>query len=283
MADQSRWHYRHLPYIPFTVTFISVGPNTVDDVSGFIDIVNTLLSETDEARPKTLSTSYGFNEPDLPVSLAINICNAYMQLAAAPLYCSLRVMAAAIGGIQSVTCDAFFPTAPSGCPFVTSVGGTTGVPEVAASLSGGGFSNYHTVPDYQAADVAAYISSIGDQYSGLYNASGRGYPDISGQAESVEIAWMGSFWLVDGTSCSTPIVASIIALVNDRLIAAGKPVLGFLNPFLYSAAGRAAFTDITSGTNPGCDTDGFSAKVGWDPVTGLGTPNFDLLLTAVGL
>jgi subtilase family serine protease len=54
--------------------------------------------------------------------------------------------------------------------------------------------------------------------------------------------------LVDGTSCASPIFASMIALVNDRLLAAGKPVLGFLNPFLYSTTGRASFTDVTSGT-----------------------------------
>ncbi|KAJ7710689.1 peptidase S8/S53 domain-containing protein, partial [Mycena rosella] len=80
--------------------------------------------------------------------------------------------------------------------------------------------------------------------------------------------------LVEGTSAASPISASIFALVNDKLIAAGKPVLGFLNPFLYSAAGRAAFADVTYGTNPGCNTDGFSASTGWDPVTGLGTPNY---------
>ncbi|KAJ7452721.1 hypothetical protein B0H11DRAFT_283160 [Mycena galericulata] len=75
----------------------------------------------------------------------------------------------------------------------------------------------------------------------------------------------------------------MVALVNDRLIAAGKPVLGFLNPFLYSPAGKASFTDVTSGSNPGCNTNGFSASPGWDPVAGLGTPNFDLLLSALGL
>lgn len=49
-----------------------------------------------------------------------------------------------------------------------------------------------------------------------------------------------------GTSCSTPIFASIIALLNDELVAAGKSPLGFLNPWLYSTA-ASAFKDITSG------------------------------------
>ena len=54
---------------------------------------------------------------------------------------------------------------------------------------------------------------------------------------------------VGGTSASSPTFASIIALINDKLIAAGKPVLGFLNPFIYSTA--HAFTDVTVGRNTG--------------------------------
>ncbi|KAJ7029718.1 family S53 protease-like protein [Mycena alexandri] len=265
------------------VTFLSVGENNNDDVDGFVDIVNFLLTEPDGVRPTVLTTSYGFNEEDLPASLAINICNAYMQLGAVGTSVFFASGDGGVSGIQSTSCTTFVPTAPSVCPFVTSVGGTAGAPQSAAGLSGGGFSNYFTTPDYQAADVASYLSSIGTQYSGLYNASGRGFPDIAATAENVEIAWEGSFWTVDGTSCATPISASIFALVNDRLIAAGKPVLGFLNPFLYSETGRAAFNDITSGSNPGCNTEGFSAEAGWDPVTGLGTPDFNKLLTAVGL
>ncbi|KAJ7787274.1 family S53 protease-like protein [Mycena olivaceomarginata] len=70
---------------------------------------------------------------------------------------------------------------------------------------------------------------------------------------------------VDGTSCSTPTFASIVALLNDGLVAAGKAPLGFLNPFLYSAAGRATLNDIRTGNNPGCNTNGFPATTGWDP------------------
>lgn len=38
------------------------------------------------------------------------------------------------------------------------------------------------------------------------------------------------------------------------------------------------FHDITSGNNPGCGTKGFPVAAGWDPVTGLGTPNYPQLL-----
>ncbi len=60
-------------------------------------------------------------------------------------------------------------------------------------------------------------------------------------------------------------VAGIISLLNDYLISNGKAPLGFLNYWLYSD-GLAGLNDITSGSNPGCKTDGFSAITGWDPV-----------------
>lgn len=47
---------------------------------------------------------------------------------------------------------------------------------------------------------------------------------------------------------------------------------------IYTPAFSEAFNDITTGNNPGCDTNGFLAEPGWDPVTGLGTPNFSKLL-----
>ncbi|KAJ7612282.1 family S53 protease [Roridomyces roridus] len=266
------------------VTFISVGNNTQDGVSGFIDIVNAILTMPVGKRPTVLSTSYGFNEQDLPVPLAVAMCNAYMQLGAAGISAIFASGDGGVGGVQSTTCTQFVPSAPGGCPFITSVGGTTNVPPHAASLfSSGGFSNYFPTPSYQTADVTKYVDSLGTLYQGLYNKSGRGFPDVSAASHDIEIVWEGDVTFVDGTSCASPIFASIIALVNDRLIAAGKPVLGFLNPLLYSTQGRSAFTDVTSGNNPGCNTNGFSATAGWDPVTGLGTPNFDALLTAVGL
>ncbi len=78
--------------------------------------------------------------------------------------------------------------------------------------------------------MASYLSTLGNTNAGLFNASGRAFPDIAAQGENVEINWQNQFGLVGGTSCSSPIFASIISLVNDRLIAAGQPVLGFLNP-----------------------------------------------------
>ena len=60
--------------------------------------------------------------------------------------------------------------------------------------------------------------------------------------------------------------AGVVSLLNDYLISKGKSPLGFLNPLIYSKA-ASGFNDITSGSNPGCGTNGFSAGKGWDPVS----------------
>ncbi|KAJ7624615.1 family S53 protease [Roridomyces roridus] len=266
------------------VTFISVGPDNPDGVLGAIDIVDAILSQPPETRPTVLTTSYNILEEAIPLSVDVSGRRRHFK---AYRYCFLREMsklihvAGGVGGTtQNTSCTTFLPTFSGGCPFITAVGGSTGLPpQVAASFSDGGFSNYFPTPRYQVEDVASYVTSLGQQYSGLYNASGRGYPDVAAQAVDVAITWQGVTGHGSGTSAASPIFASIIALVNDRLIGAGRPVLGFLNPFLYSPGGRAAFTDVVSETK----SSGFSASPGWDPVTGLGTPNFDRLLAAVGL
>lgn len=86
---------------------------------------------------------------------------------------------------------------------------------------------------------------------------------------------MGSGTLTYGTSLSAPIWASLLTIINEDRLAAGQPSVGFVNPVLYANPG--AFFDITQGTNPGCGTQGFPASPGWDPSTGLGTPNFPRL------
>ncbi|KAF9034002.1 family S53 protease [Hymenopellis radicata] len=261
------------------VVFISVGDDNTDGVSGFIDVFDYLTAEDEP--PAVISTSYGFNEPELSSSLLTRMCNGYMALGARGVSILFASGDGGVSGVQSQSCTTFVAEFPSGCPYQTSVGATTGVNEVVATFTGGGFSNFFSRPSYQDADVSAYLTTLGSTYSGKYNASGRGFPDIAAQGQRVEIFYRGSAGLVSGTSASTPIFASIISLINDRLVAAGKPVLGFLNPFIY--ANPQAFFDITSGSNPGCNTNGFSAGTGWDPTTGLGTPNFDALLTAAGL
>ncbi|KAJ7290164.1 family S53 protease [Mycena rebaudengoi] len=262
------------------VTFVSVGTRTQDGADeGFLDILTALIAQP--APPQVLTTSYGFSkETDLSKALTFAMCDSYAQVSVSILFASGDGGVASTPG-NSCTGKPFLPTFPT-CPFVTLVGATVGSsPETGAGLSAGGFSNYFPQQTWQATVVQNYIAGIGSEYAGLYNTTGRGYPDVSASGENVLIVSGGSTGLVGGTSCSSPIFASVIGLLNDELLNAGKPVLGFLNPWLY--ANPQAFNDITAGSNPGCGTSGFPAKAGWDPVTGLGSPNYAAMRTAAGL
>lgn len=174
-------------------------------------------------------------------------------------------------GDSGATCvnGMFTPNWPAASPYVTSVGGTHGSqPEAAVGLSSGGFSNRYGTPAWQADAVKTYLAGPNVPNRSQFNASGRGFPDVAAQATSFMVISNGIPMPVDGTSCASPTAAGVFSLLNDLRLAAGKPPLGFLNPFLYQTA--AALNDITTGANGGCRAKaGFPAVTGWDPVTGL--------------
>jgi tripeptidyl-peptidase-1 len=188
----------------------------------------------------------------------------------------------------------FKPDFPGGSPYHTSVGGTDFAErsvigeETTWSDGGGGFSDHFDIPAYQAAAVASFknISAAAGLLppQTMWNNTGRGYPDVAalgGQKNPYCVVAGGRFEGVAGTSASTPVVAGIFARLNGLRLAAGKPPLGFLNPFIYQNA--ASFNDITTGSNEGCGfaSAGWPAAAGWDAVTGVGTPNYAKLAEAV--
>ena len=79
-----------------------------------------------------------------------------------------------------------------------------------------------------------------------------------------------------GTSFAAPMWAGFVALVNQQLAENGKPTLGFLNPLIYpenvTSSYASDFHDITSGTS-----GKYSAVVGYDLVTGWGSPQAGLI------
>ncbi|TAQ87393.1 hypothetical protein B7494_g4288 [Chlorociboria aeruginascens] len=257
----------------------------------YLDWLNYVLALEDI--PQVVSTSYQDDEQTVPLSYATAVCNGFAQLSARGV--SVIFGSGDNGVGEDGTCvtndgqntTTFLAMFPSTCPFVTSVGATKFIPEVVATdtgngfVSGGGFSRYFPRPAYQGPVVSTYIASLGSQFSGLYNPDGRGFPDLAAQGYHYSTVWNGTEVILDGTSASTPTISAIVALLNDALLAAGKPVMGFLNPWLY-IKGFEAFTDVTVGSALGCGTDGFPAQEGWDAVTGFGTPYFpkikDLLL-----
>merc|ERR1711907_129812 len=95
-----------------------------------------------------------------------------------------------------------------------------------------------------------------------------------GAGADYEVVIAGGVYGVCGTSCASPVVAGMAAMVNAQL----GTSIGFINPTLYAAT-AGTFNDITQGDNkctasPVCCSQGFVATSGWDPVTGLGSVDF---------
>ncbi|KAI9568885.1 peptidase S8/S53 domain-containing protein [Boletus coccyginus] len=248
-----------------------------------------------------ISTSYGYNEADLTFFYASRQCAEYAKLGLMGVTILFSSGDHGVAGnshlclnpngTQTVNGTIFNPGFPASCPYVTTVGATQLSPgktvfdqEDACEqviYSSGGFSNYFAIPDYQKDAVASYLKHTPPQYpDSIWNATGksRAFPDLSANGANYVAAVDGNYTRVYGTSASAPVVGAILTMVNDARILAGKSTIGFINPLIYAANFSDAFNDITNGTNPGCGTLGFNASRGWDPVTGLGTPNFPKLL-----
>jgi len=166
---------------------------------------------------------------------------------------------------------------PASSPHVLSCGGTTlhadpsnGVISsetvwnngVGKNATGGGVSVFFPRPDYQSACGAP--------------DSGRGVPDVAGVADprtGYSILVHGKTAPAGGTSAVAPLWAALVARLVQQL---GRP-LGLLQPLLYKDAQpgvlTAGFRDVTAG-----DNQGYPASPGWDPCTGLGSPDGAALL-----
>ena len=141
--------------------------------------------------------------------------------------------------------------------------------------SGGGFSRLFSRPGYQDG-----VPGIG---------ATRGVPDVSADASGhVDLGMVlrnGSWSMIrngGGTSASAPIWAALIALADQY---AGRH-LGFVNPVIYQIARgpsyHHAFHYITTGNNTvefsPKTIAGYRAAPGWDPVTGWGSPDAQILI-----
>ena len=158
---------------------------------------------------------------------------------------------------------------PASNPNVVAVGGTRltlnsssiVLSETAWTGSGGGISIKYPKQTWQ--------SSL--------SGSGRLVPDVSAAADPQTGAYVvlaGSVYQIGGTSWSAPVWAGICALINDARTKANKTRIGFLPPLIYTLIRSTRFRDITSGRN-----GDYSAGVGYDLVTGIGTPNIRNLIT----
>jgi kumamolisin len=257
---------------------------------GFLDAVGAALHDT-VRKPGVISISWGSPE-DANTAQARSAFDGLLRDAAA-----LGVTVCCAAGDDGSS-DIHSPgdrdgrphvDFPSASPFALSCGGTRLLGTGAAisgetvwkspnAATGGGVSDFFPRPAYQAAAGVPRSPR---------RKVGRGVPDVSGNADPstgyVVRLVGGRVSVIGGTSAVAPLWAGLVARVNQGLAKRGKPAAGFLNPILYGLPPKAgAFRDVLEGDN---DLEGlgkYAARPGWDPCTGLGTPDGARLLAALG-
>jgi kumamolisin len=246
-------------------------PNTEQ---GFYDAISAAIHDKTR-KPSVISISWGGPENGWTPQ-TLNAFNALFYDAAL-----LGISVCAASGDNGATDGepgGYHVDFPASSPWVLACGGThlTLTDGKIASetvwndggsggATGGGVSVHFSKPSYQSS------AKVPTPASG--NPTGRGVPDVAGNADpqSGYVVFIGGEENVfGGTSAVAPLWAALITLLNERL---GKR-LGWLQPKLYSSlAPGKALNDITVGNN-----NGYKAHIGWDPCTGLGTPNGTAIL-----
>ncbi|MBR0852709.1 S8/S53 family peptidase [Bradyrhizobium diazoefficiens] len=174
---------------------------------------------------------------------------------------------------------------PASSPFALACGGTNlktpsgqiqevvwnGGPQGGAG--GGGVSVVFAQPKYQA---HAHVPKS------PAHRSGRGVPDVAGDADPAtgyQIFLNGAGTTIGGTSAVAPLMAGLIARINEATTKKFGKTVGFINPLIYASQANGVFRDITIGNN---DITGdlhgmYKAGPGWDACSGLGVPDGEAL------
>lgn len=254
-------------------------PNTDQ---GFIDAATDAVHDTTH-NPTVISISWGGPE-DSWTQQSQTALNSALQ-DGAMLGLTITVAAGDNGSSDGESDGNLHVDFPASSPYVLGCGGTsltasgdTIESEVVwnetanqEGATGGGVSAVFPLPGFQ--------SSAGVPAQPQTGFAGRGVPDIAGNADpetGYEIIVDGQNTIVGGTSAVAPLWAALIALLNQSL---GRN-LGYVNASLYSIP-ESDYNDITSGNNDDSGLGYYSAGPGWDPCTGLGSPNGTAILSAL--
>jgi kumamolisin len=265
---------------PKAAQVVYFAPNTDQ---GFIDAISDAIHAT--STPIVISVSWGQSEDQWSAQSRSAMDSAIAD--AAVLGVTVTVAAGDNGSsddpnnTSGVHCDF-----PASSPHALACGGTklagdVGTYTIAAEVvwnelannegaGGGGVSDVFPLPSWQANAGVPALAGSGPA------APGRGVPDVAGNADPVTgylVVVDGQRQPIGGTSAVAPLWAGLIA----RLAQATGKKFGLLQPLIYAgvAPGTAApgFNDIVEGNN-----GAYKAGPGWDPCTGLGSPDGEALL-----
>lgn len=241
-------------------------PNTDQ---GFLDAITQAIHDT-KNKPSVISISWGSAEINWTKQAMDNFNEAFKTASA--LGVSICVAGGDSGSSDGETDGKVHVDFPSSSPYALACGGTklktSGNSissevvwhESSTSATGGGVSTYFALPSYQ--QQAKVPKELDTKFKG------RGVPDVAGNADpdtGYNILVDGEQMVVGGTSAVAPMMAGLIALLNEQ---SGKAA-GYIHPTIY--ANPALCRDITSGNNKTTSKNtGYSARRGWDACTGLG-------------
>jgi subtilase family serine protease len=274
---------------------VTTNPAETQGVQGFPDMMKAEQFVVDNHQATVITQSFGAVEEGFHnTNSLMNLRHAFISAAAN----GVTVLASSGDGGSANSLKTPvpnpstvpFPTVnwPASDPLVTAVGGTylcvdpqtgttvdstdppsncvnnPGIREVGWIDSGGGFSHVFAKPAYQN-NLPTGSTAIGTM---------RGVPDDTSPGA-------GGWFVIGGTSCSSPQFAGVVAIA-DQIAGHG---LGQINPTLYNLASTdygLYFYDVQTGNNQADPSiPGYNASVGWDPVTGLGTPDAFTLAPAL--
>jgi kumamolisin len=251
-------------------------PNTD---AGFVDAITAAAQDTTN-KPTIMSISWGGPESTWSAQGLTSMTSALQD--AASLHLSVFVAAGDNLATDGVTDGAAHVDFPASSPWAIGCGGThitvAGGAITAESVwnngtsgTGGGVSAVYPVPEFQAhTKIPVSVST---------KKPGRGVPDVAGNGDPNSgyiITVNGQSQVYGGTSAVAPLWAGLAALINQK---AATPA-GFFLPTLYATPHLT--NDITTGNNkPANTTTGYTAQKGWDPCTGLGSPNGTALFNAL--
>jgi len=247
--------------------------------SGFIDAI----SEAAQASPAPIAISISWGQSEDSWTAQGRIAMDAAMADAAALGITVCVASGDNGSADMGQDWDGVPHAdfPASSPFALACGGTNlKAPNghineevwnggLQGGAGGGGVSVVFAQPKYQA--HARVPKSPTHQH-------GRGVPDISGDADPAtgyRIFLNGVGTTIGGTSAVAPLMAGLIARINEATIKKFGKTVGFINPLIYASHAQGVFRDITAGNN---DITGdlhgmYKAGPGWDPCSGLGVPD----------
>ncbi len=242
--------------------------------SGFLDAVNAAVHDA-ERSPSVISISWSSPEDPAAQQTITAFHEVFLEAAALGITICASTGDHGTAGMDAADWDRKIHVAhPSVDPLVLACGGTQidergndvvwndGTPLSAGGwASGGGISQTRSIPAYQK-----HVKFPRP----LSGKRGRGVPDIAMSSTGYLSRVHGAPGPQGGTSAVAPLMAGLVALLNQ----AKRKNAGLLNPFLYANAGKGIVKGVTEGTNAIAKTvKGYRAKAGWNACAGLGTPD----------